>query len=299
MPEALDKKRSEAFALVFSEVNEGLTPEQRKDDSAVIDMLWARFGDDPETLNNLALEYLAQGTPLVYDAVADMAFKNPMDELKERIGIGRTKSFAALNVALGASETEVEQALDRIGKTASKPDNRPFVYLINQPDHRFIAVARKDWTHDRGLLREIVRTDDKALKIVRAGIDKKTLAERFFAWGKGIFVSEEGVPEMTEEGVNYTRLADKPDLIQKALAAKDWTNSPELAAELLGLNAFEARALVAAEIDDSPLKTTRLLWKTYHPQYKVWIPFATIGVFATLALAIFGQKAKRWTDMNA
>jgi hypothetical protein len=42
-----------------------------------------------------------------------------------------------------------------------------------------------------------------------------------------------------------------------------------------------------------------LLWETYHPQYKVWIPFASIGVLAAIALGIFGQMAKRWKDMNA
>jgi hypothetical protein len=31
----------------------------------------------------------------------------------------------------------------------------------------------------------------------------------------------------------------------------------------------------------------------------VWLPFAVIGVGAIIALAIFGQLAKRWKDMNA
>ena len=44
---------------------------------------------------------------------------------------------------------------------------------------------------------------------------------------------------------------------------------------------------------------TRLLWDTYDPQYYVWLPFAAIGVVATIALAIYGQMAKRWKDMNA
>ena len=42
-----------------------------------------------------------------------------------------------------------------------------------------------------------------------------------------------------------------------------------------------------------------LLWDKYYPQYKVWLPFAAIGVLAAIALAIFGQMAKRWKDMNA
>ena len=31
---------------------------------------------------------------------------------------------------------------------------------------------------------------------------------------------------------------------------------------------------------------TNLLWTTYHPQYKVWIPFACIGLVAIVALVI-------------
>lgn len=44
---------------------------------------------------------------------------------------------------------------------------------------------------------------------------------------------------------------------------------------------------------------TQLLWDTYLPHYYVWLPFAAIGVTAAIALAIFGQMAKRWKDMNA
>jgi hypothetical protein len=65
------------------------------------------------------------------------------------------------------------------------------------------------------------------------------------------------------------------------------------------MNPFEARALVAAEVNLSSLSTTQLLWDDYHPQYKVWIPFAAIGFMAMIALAIFGQMAKKWADMNA
>ena len=47
------------------------------------------------------------------------------------------------------------------------------------------------------------------------------------------------------------------------------------------------------------LSTTKLLWEQYHPQYRVWIPFAIIGFLAAIALGIFGRLAKRWKDMNA
>lgn len=68
---------------------------------------------------------------------------------------------------------------------------------------------------------------------------------------------------------------------------------------LLGLNPYEARAIVAAEVNQSAQAVTKLLWDEYHPQYFVWLPFAAIGIIAAIALAIFGQMAKKWADMNA
>jgi len=44
---------------------------------------------------------------------------------------------------------------------------------------------------------------------------------------------------------------------------------------------------------------TQLLWDTYSPQVRVWIPFAAIGVLSAIALWIFGRMARRWSDMNA
>jgi hypothetical protein len=44
---------------------------------------------------------------------------------------------------------------------------------------------------------------------------------------------------------------------------------------------------------------TELLWQTYDPHLWVWIPFATIGGVAAIALLIFGQMAKKWKDMDA
>ena len=44
---------------------------------------------------------------------------------------------------------------------------------------------------------------------------------------------------------------------------------------------------------------TALTAETYHPNAKVWIPFAVIGVIAAFGLWVFGRRAKRWSDMNA
>ena len=71
------------------------------------------------------------------------------------------------------------------------------------------------------------------------------------------------------------------------------------AGEFLQLNPYEAKWIIASSLNKSPLTTTQLLWEKYHPQYRVWIPFAAIGFVAIIALAIFGQMAKRWGDMNA
>lgn len=306
LPKTLDVKRVVAFELVRDLVNRDLPLDQQKQDTHIIALLWDEFGNDPEVVNNLALEYLAQSSGLVHDAVANLTFDRPPEQLKdrtqeieERIGIDRTKSFAALSVALGADDESVDRALEGLYVTANGPYARTFAFLADRPHLRFLAVAQKDWTHDRDLLRAIVRSDAQALQTVLDGIDQQAWYESVWAWVKRIFVSDELSGEVTEEGVNYHRLAGKPDLIQKALAAKDWSDSPEQAAQLLGLNPFEARALVAAEVNHAPFHTTRLLWSTYHPQYKVWLPFAAIGVAAAIALAIFGQLAKKWADMNA
>ena len=48
-----------------------------------------------------------------------------------------------------------------------------------------------------------------------------------------------------------------------------------------------------------PMAATKLLWDTYHPNMKVWIPFALVGVLSAIALYVYGQKAKKWADMNA
>ena len=272
LPEALDIKRPQVLEIVTDRVNSSLDPDQQKDDAEIVDLLWTRFQNDPQTLNNLALEYLAQNTNLIHDAVADITFEDPVKEMEQRIGIGRTKSFAALSVALGATDAEVEAALAGLDVPTGEADHRAFAYLAAMPHHRFIAVAQKDWTKDVGLLREIIESDERA----------KSVAE-----------------EKLGGQVDYGKLAEKQDHVQAALAEKDWTKTPNQAAQLLGLNAFEARALVAAEVAGSPVTTTQLLWDQYDPQYKVWIPFAAIGVLAAIALAVFGQMAKRWADMNA
>ncbi len=44
---------------------------------------------------------------------------------------------------------------------------------------------------------------------------------------------------------------------------------------------------------------TTLLWDTYDPHLKVWLPFAAIGVVAIIALVFFARAARKWADMDA
>jgi MFS family permease len=61
----------------------------------------------------------------------------------------------------------------------------------------------------------------------------------------------------------------------------------------------EAMAKLQAATHLDAAETTQLLWNTYHPHIYTWVPFAVIGVVSAIALAVFGQMAKRWKDMNA
>ena len=307
LPKAVGKNSVEALDIIRDEMlGRGDTPANGRNDAAVIDMLWRRFGDDPDVLDNLALEYLAQGTDRLLDAVAGLPFEHDADdiggrieEISEKLGIGRTKAFAVLNAATGADEGEIDAALAEVSMDGGAPADRVYAYLISRPHFRFKAVASKDWGNDLGLLRELIRTDKKALAAVLAEIDEDTLTESIVGSVKGLFGGGADEGEPTPEGVDYARLAGKQDLIIKALNVRDWTRSPDLIPQVLRMNPYEARALMASEVNQSPLTNTRMLWETYNPQYWVWIPFAAIGVMAMIALAIFGHMAKKWGDMNA
>lgn len=299
LPKALGRKRVEVFDIVRENMNRDASKEDYKQDSAIVDALWSRFREDAPTLNNLALEFLAQNTSLVADAAGGVTFKDPVEEMEKRIGIGRTKSFTALCAAMGASDAAIDEALSSFGPTGDMPDLRAYGYIIERPHHRFIAIARKDWSTDLVFLRELIRTDPQALGVVRKEIDKVDLIDAAITRLKSLFGLTEEAGEVTDEGIDYKKLAGKQDLIHKALDAKDWSRSHKEAAELLALNPFEAKAVVAAEVNLAAQSVTKLLWNEYKPQYFVWLPFATIGILAAIALAIFGHKAKKWSDMNA
>ncbi len=301
LPEVTSKQRGSALSAVRELVNKDLPREQWKHESEIAGMLWEQFGDDPEVLNNLALEYLAQSTNLIHDAIADLPFEHPVTELDKRIaeitsltGIDRTKSFNALSAAMGGDDAKVDAALRELNLDTFRTPDRLYVCLASDRRHRFKTVSERDWRNDLTLLREIVRSDDEVLKVVLDGIDEESWLDRLIGWVRGILTSGDDTGEMTEEGVNYKRLARKGDLIQKALDAKDWARSPDHSAQLMQLNPFEARSLIGADVT----LAKRTLWDRYHP-YQVWYYLGGIGLLGTIGMIIFYLVTKKPTTTSA
>jgi MFS family permease len=297
LPDVLELNRAEVLELVRQRMDAGRGEEEFLTEQEVNAALWRRFGDDPNNLDNLALEYLAQATELFPTAIERSGLQSPADdlsgrkeEIETRFGIGRTKAFLALGVALGADDSAVRKALREFDPGSGDSEDAVYAYLMSQPHHRFLAIARKDWTRDVDLLVAIVESDPKVREAMEEGLQERSGGEQWRA-----FIKSEDIEALPP----VERMSERQDLVQKALSAKDWSRSPNLAARVLELNLYEARKLVAAEVNHSAQKATSLLWDAYKPQYRVWIPFAAIGVGATIALGIFGQMAKRWKDMNA
>ncbi len=103
----------------------------------------------------------------------------------------------------------------------------------------------------------------------------------------------------------YGNYGEKANLALKYLLqhtpfgqGKIWDGNIEMLERVLEVKRTEAMAKLQEVLNLDAVQTTQLLWDTYHPHY-VWIPFAAIGLICAVALAIFGQMAKRWKDMNA
>ena len=172
--------------------------------------------------------------------------------------------------------------------TSSPAENRAYLELIANSKERFDAVARRDWKHDLGLLRELVSSDPQAVKIVREGIGHRGLLEGLVLRITKLFSSDEYEGEAAPDGINYYQLAGQQELVQKALAAKDWSRTPDQARIVLGLNPYEAAALKS---QDAP-KATKLLWNKYHP-YKVWYYLGLVGLIGTIGMIIFYFATKK------
>jgi MFS family permease len=106
-------------------------------------------------------------------------------------------------------------------------------------------------------------------------------------------------------GIVYGKYGEKAILALRYLAEKtdfgkdkSWNGDVATLTECLGVKRTEAMIKLQEVTGLDANEATKMLWDTYNPHY-VWIPFALIGVIAAIALYIFGQKAKRWSDMNA
>lgn len=295
LPKIVGKKRDAVLDAVRDLVNKNRPQDQWLDHCEIVALLWERFGDNPQVLNNLALEYLAQATNQVHDAAAPVTLKYPTDKLEQRtaalqkqLGIGRGKAFAALSAAVGSDDAELDKRLAELDVATDSLRDRVFIYLAGQRKHRDTVIAKKNWVRDRKLLRELIRSDPKALEIVLAEIDQESWSDRLGRAVRGLFVSDEGAGQVSEEGVDYHKLAGNKDLIKKALKAKDWSQAPDQAARLLRLNPFEARALARADTKQA----SQTLWDLYHP-FMVWIYLGAIGLVGTIGMIIFYYTTKR------
>ncbi|HEY9172688.1 MAG TPA: MFS transporter [Verrucomicrobiae bacterium] len=107
-------------------------------------------------------------------------------------------------------------------------------------------------------------------------------------------------------GFVYGHYGEKAMLALRYLAertpfgeGKGWTGDMTALEGVLGVKRTEAMVKLQEVTGLDPTAATRLLWDTYTPQLKVWIPFAVVGVVAAVALWVFGRMARRWNDMNA
>ena len=293
--------RDDALGTVRDLVNKDVKSKDKQQDSDVIAMLWDKHGTDAGVLNNLALEYLAQSTDRVEEAIGSRESKYASDDVAARvleierwIGVDKAKAFSALSAALGTDAAAVDLKLAELGLAGVSEDEEIFVYLAMQGEHRYNAVRDMDWKHDLTLLRALIRDDEQAREIVLAEIDEVGAVEQVVLWIRQLVgdVDEAGV--VTEEGINYHKLATKPDLIQKALTAKDWTESPESAAQLMAINPIEARALAAS--DSKAAK--QALWEAHEP-YMVWIYLGAIGLGGTIGMIIFYFATRKALNAEA
>jgi MFS family permease len=107
-------------------------------------------------------------------------------------------------------------------------------------------------------------------------------------------------------GYVYGHFGEKAMLALRYLAentpfgqGKGWSGDMTTLESVLGVKRTEAMAKLQEITGLDPVAATQMLWNTYHPQVKVWIPFALVGVVAAVALWVFGRMARRWSDMNA
>jgi dipeptide/tripeptide permease len=106
-------------------------------------------------------------------------------------------------------------------------------------------------------------------------------------------------------GLVYGRYGEKAVLALRYLAehtslgaGKHWNGDPATLETTLGVTRSAAMLKLQQLTGMDAVAATQRLWDTYAPQ-RIWLPFAAVGVLAAISLWIFGQRAKRWKDMNA
>jgi MFS family permease len=129
---------------------------------------------------------------------------------------------------------------------------------------------------------------------------------------KGLYLGYANIPMGLGQGIGaaiagwlYHHHGEKATLALRYLMehtplgqGKSWDGDVGHLSEALGVSREQAFSTMQETLGQTGPQVTSLLWETYHPQYYVWIPFASIGVVAVVALAVYGRLARRWSEMN-
>lgn len=128
---------------------------------------------------------------------------------------------------------------------------------------------------------------------------------------KGLYLGYVNIPVAIGPGLGallggylYGHFGEKAVLALKYIAQftevgrnKEWNGATHALEAALGIPRTEAFMTLQQMLGQNASDVTRLLWNTYHPYY-IWIPFALIGVVATVALCVFSVMSKKWSDMD-
>ena len=108
------------------------------------------------------------------------------------------------------------------------------------------------------------------------------------------------------QGYFYGNFGEKAVLAQKYLAehteflgGRSWDGGIGSLDATLGVARTDAFVKMQEVTGLDAVQATELLWTTYSPGTKVWLPFAGIGIAAIIALVVFARLARRWQDMDA
>lgn len=130
---------------------------------------------------------------------------------------------------------------------------------------------------------------------------------------KGLYLGYVNIPTGIGQGLGallagflYQNYGEKATLALRYLMEKTaygqgrtWDGTVATLEAATGIKRTQAFAKMLEITGFSGPEATRILWETYSPQLHVWIPFAAVGVIATVALVIYGRLARKWADMNA